>query len=190
MRDATAHHHAVQLAGTVQVIRIAAFAAQQHRVFLARHRLTDGEFFICRRVGRQRGGVERRIHRRWTFIRMTWASITQYPIGYSARAQPGPMRRTGLPRPVRGTYQTTRALARRPAHSSDVLRTHHVSEPVTACSPPQRRPGRKRSAVRDRLPGSDHRHASCGNTRAEQRLGDAADPRAQRKHTAGQRCPL
>jgi hypothetical protein len=41
MRMRTAHHPRVGLAGLVQVIGIAAFAAQEHRVFGAIDRLAD-----------------------------------------------------------------------------------------------------------------------------------------------------
>ena len=43
VRHAAAHHHAVELAGQVEVVGVAALAAQQHRIFLARHRLANGE---------------------------------------------------------------------------------------------------------------------------------------------------
>ena len=57
MRHPAAYHDAVELAGAVQIVGIAAFAAQQHRVFLPRDRLADGKFLV-----HQQRGVERRIH--------------------------------------------------------------------------------------------------------------------------------
>ena len=48
VRHPAAHHHRVELVRPVQIVGVAALAAQQHRVFLARHRLSDCEF-----LGRQ-----------------------------------------------------------------------------------------------------------------------------------------
>jgi hypothetical protein len=42
-----AHHDAVELVRPVQVVGVAAFAAQQHRILFPRHRLPDGEFPGC-----------------------------------------------------------------------------------------------------------------------------------------------
>ena len=47
-----AHHHGVGLARQVHVVGVAALAAQQGRVFLARHRLADAEFIRERSEGR------------------------------------------------------------------------------------------------------------------------------------------
>jgi hypothetical protein len=38
-----AHHHGIGLTGQADIVGIAPFAAQQHRVFGAWHRLADGE---------------------------------------------------------------------------------------------------------------------------------------------------
>ena len=43
VRVAAAHDHAVGVTWEVQVVGVAALAAQQHRVFVARHRLADRE---------------------------------------------------------------------------------------------------------------------------------------------------
>ena len=57
VRHPAAHHDAVELAGAIQVVGIAALTAQQHRVLLARDRLADGKFLV-----HQQCWVERRIH--------------------------------------------------------------------------------------------------------------------------------
>ena len=41
-----AHHHRIGLTGQADIVGIMAFAAQQHRVLGARHRLADGEFLV------------------------------------------------------------------------------------------------------------------------------------------------
>ena len=51
---AAAHHHRIGLAGQADVVGIMSLAAQQHRVFAARHRLADGKFLDRQSVlGRQ-----------------------------------------------------------------------------------------------------------------------------------------
>jgi hypothetical protein len=63
VRHPTADHNGKKLLGAVKVIGIATFAAQQDGIFLARHRLADGEF-----LGRQQRRIERRIHRDEAFV--------------------------------------------------------------------------------------------------------------------------
>jgi hypothetical protein len=57
MRQPAAHHHAVELAGQVQIVGLAALAAQQDRVLYARDWLADSEYLV-----HQECGVERRFH--------------------------------------------------------------------------------------------------------------------------------
>jgi hypothetical protein len=57
VRDPAANHHPIQLAQAVQVIGIATLAAQQDRIFLARHRLANREFLVS-----QQCRIERYVH--------------------------------------------------------------------------------------------------------------------------------
>lgn len=86
VRKSAAHHHAIESAGEVQIVGIAALAAQQDRILLARYGLADGKFRVC-----QERGVERRIHQGFG---LPWP--TPYPKGYSDRPQPGPARPLAL----------------------------------------------------------------------------------------------
>ena len=52
VRHMAAHHHRIGLAGEVDVVGVMALAAQQHRVFGARHRLPDREFLLRPEQGR------------------------------------------------------------------------------------------------------------------------------------------
>ena len=57
MCHTAADHDAVELVGTVQIVGIAALAAQQKGIFLPRNWLSDGKF-LCH----QRGGIEGCVH--------------------------------------------------------------------------------------------------------------------------------
>lgn len=43
IRIAAADHHRIGLSREIEIVAVAALAAQQHRVLVPRHRLTDGE---------------------------------------------------------------------------------------------------------------------------------------------------
>jgi hypothetical protein len=44
VRITASHHHGVSLASDAEIVGVAALAAQQGRILLARHRLADAEF--------------------------------------------------------------------------------------------------------------------------------------------------
>jgi uncharacterized OB-fold protein len=52
MRMVAAHHHGIGLTGEADIVAVAPRAAQQHRVFRARHRLPDGEPLVKLDVAR------------------------------------------------------------------------------------------------------------------------------------------
>ena len=71
--DVASHHDGIGLAGKVDVVRIMALAAQQHRVFRARHRLADREFLL----GPEQGRIDVVVH--WlTSLRMRPGFLSGY----------------------------------------------------------------------------------------------------------------
>jgi hypothetical protein len=56
VRQLAAHEDGIGLARQVEIVRVAALAAQERRILHARHRLADAE------LGQGKGGVVERIH--------------------------------------------------------------------------------------------------------------------------------